>query len=134
MQIKKKIKAGDYGGSVQDLFGDLNAMFDNCKLYNRKDSNLYKDGCKLQKICQAKYEELTVEDEEDSGEMEVDSEGKGPSKQARKRMRVMYNAVHNFRNEDGIPIVGMFMEKPSKKEYPDYYEVITRYSAAFTLN
>ena len=37
---------------------------------------------------------------------------------------MLYNAVLNHRNRDGIELVGMFMEKPSRKDYPDYYEVI----------
>ncbi len=135
--IQKKLRAGEYGGNIQDLYDDLNIMFENCKAYNRKESSLYKDGCKLQKICQAKYEELTMEDEDEeegggggggggeSGAGGGGAEG-GANIQARKRMRVMYNAVLGYRNRDGIQIIGMFMEKPSKKEYPDYYEVISR--------
>ena len=32
-------------------------MFENCKAYNRPDSRLYKDGCKLQKILNDKKDE-----------------------------------------------------------------------------
>ncbi|CAB0012967.1 unnamed protein product [Nesidiocoris tenuis] len=65
--LKKK---GDYG-TVSEVAGDLNIMFENAKKYNRPDSKLYK--------C-----------------------------------------------EGGRQPMLMFMEKPSRKLYPDYYEVIDR--------
>ncbi|CAB4068399.1 PBRM1 [Lepeophtheirus salmonis] len=119
--IRKKMKAGEYAQLV-DLADDLNTMK------------------KLQKIMHAKLEELEArEDEED--EVEEDEEGESsrldesgnslegrPRSQranTRKRMRSLYNAVLNFKTEDELSLVGMFMEKPSKKDYPDYYEIIT---------
>ncbi|XP_040572090.1 protein polybromo-1 isoform X2 [Lepeophtheirus salmonis] len=137
--IRKKMKAGEYAQLV-DLADDLNTMFENCKTYNRPDSRLFKEGQKLQKIMHAKLEELEArEDEED--EVEEDEEGESsrldesgnslegrPRSQranTRKRMRSLYNAVLNFKTEDELSLVGMFMEKPSKKDYPDYYEIIT---------
>nr|CAD7402573.1 unnamed protein product [Timema poppensis] len=68
-QIKKKLKRGDYG-TVSEVAGDMNIMFENAKKYNRADSKLYK-------------------------------------------------------HEDGRQPILMFMEKPSKKLYPDYFQVIT---------
>lgn len=47
---------------LAELAEDMNVMFENCKSYNRMDSRLYKDGVKLQKIFQAKLEELQVDD------------------------------------------------------------------------
>ncbi len=154
LQIQKKLKSGEYGGNIQDLFDDMNLMFENCKLYNRRDSSLYKDGCKLQKVCQAKYEEITCEDEEEdevkpsavappsAAPVTPSSNAGGASSSsslsnvaavARKRMRVMYNVVLNHRR-DGVQIIGLFMEKPSKKDYPDYYEVIASPIDMVTIN
>ena len=33
--------------------------------------------------------------------------------------------LRRFRTKDGIQPIGLFMERPSKKDYPDYYDVIT---------
>lgn len=41
LQIKNKLKKGDYG-TVSEVAGDLNIMFENAKKYNRPDSRLYK--------------------------------------------------------------------------------------------
>lgn len=30
-----------------------------------------------------------------------------------------------FQDDDGRALISVFMEKPSKKDYPDYYEIIT---------
>ena len=60
--------------------------------------------------------------EESSDELDEDSE-KDPEK---KRMRVLYNTLIRFKNTEGIRIIDMFMEKPSRKDYPDYFEVISQ--------
>nr|CAD7398151.1 unnamed protein product [Timema cristinae] len=89
-QIKKKLKRGDYG-TVSEVAGDMNIMFENAKKYNRADSKLYKDAVKLQKVMQTKVHEILDFDQ----------------------------------HEDGRQPILMFMEKPSKKLYPDYFQVIT---------
>ena len=33
-------------------------MFENCKTYNRQDSRLYKDGCRLQRVLKLKLDEI----------------------------------------------------------------------------
>ena len=60
--------------------------------------------------------------EETSDELDEDSEN-DPEK---KRMRVLYNTLIRFKNTEGIRIIDMFMEKPSRKDYPDYFEVISQ--------
>ena len=49
-------------------------------------------------------------------------------------MRALYNALLNYRSPDGIQLIGMFIEKPSKRDYPDYYEVITNPMDMTTIN
>lgn len=56
-QIGKKLKNGDYG-TISEVAGDMNIMFENAKKYNRPDSQLYKHAVKLQKIMQSKVKEL----------------------------------------------------------------------------
>eukprot|EP00095_Tigriopus_kingsejongensis_P009080 maker-scaffold742_size103727-snap-gene-0.20 protein:Tk09080 transcript:maker-scaffold742_size103727-snap-gene-0.20-mRNA-1 annotation:"protein polybromo-1 isoform x2" len=135
-QIRKKLKSSEYS-QISELADDLNLMFENCKSYNRPESRLYKEGAKLQKIMNAKLEELQLEEEDD----EVVGEGseanklviKSPRDPIRKRMRVLYNTVLNHKR-NGVQIISMFMEKPSKKDYPDYYEIITSPMDMNTIN
>ncbi|XP_033610687.1 protein polybromo-1 isoform X6 [Cryptotermes secundus] len=48
-QIRNKLKRGDYG-TVSEVAGDMNIMFENAKKYNRPDSRLYKDALMLQRV------------------------------------------------------------------------------------
>lgn len=41
LQIKNKLKKGEYG-TVSEVAGDLNIMFENAKKYNRPESRLFK--------------------------------------------------------------------------------------------
>ena len=79
-----------------------------------------------QKVLKNKYEDLESGSEIDSSE--ESSEGtdlEQESNPQRKKMRILYNTLLKFENVDSIRIIDMFMEKPSRKDYPDYYEVIT---------
>ena len=118
--IRKKIKNNEYGTNTQLLVDNLMLMFDNCKAYNRPDSRLYKDACKLSRFLRYKYNDMTDSEEgQDSSESETEEKD-----DKEKKMRTLYNTLLNFKNSEGVEIIGMFMEKPSKKDYPDYYEVI----------
>jgi len=121
--IKKKIKTGDYS-TVQQLAEDLDLMFNNCKSYNRQESKLSKDASKLQKVMATKLQEIVdgvapeeAADRTSSPRAAVDS--------LKKRLKALYNSIFHWANADGIQPIGVFMEIPSKKDYPDYYEIIS---------
>lgn len=143
MQIGKKLKRGDYG-TVSEVAGDMNIMFENAKKYNRADSRLYKDAVKLQKLMQAKVQELLDLDHQysDDSAAEDDSTDEPPLKKISKSTRCLTRGKYldniplkrrlyslckcliEYVCEDGRQPMLMFMEKPSKKLYPDYYKVI----------
>ena len=120
--IKKKIRTGDYS-TVQQLAEDLDLMFNNCKTYNRQESKLWKDANKLQKVMATKLQEISdgvteeASDRTSSPRAAVDS--------LKKRLKALYNSIFHWANADGIQPIGVFMEIPSKKDYPDYYEIIS---------
>ena len=121
--IKKKIRTGDYS-TVQQLAEDLDLMFNNCKSYNRQESKLWKDANKLQKVMATKLQEISdgvvteeASDRTSSPRAAVDS--------LKKRLKALYNSIFHWANADGIQPIGVFMEIPSKKDYPDYYEIIS---------
>uniref|UniRef100_A0A1B6CN38 Protein polybromo-1 n=1 Tax=Clastoptera arizonana TaxID=38151 RepID=A0A1B6CN38_9HEMI len=145
MQIGKKLKRGDYG-TVSEVAGDMNIMFENAKKYNRADSRLYKDAVKLQKLMQAKVQELLELDHQysDSEDDSADDQPQQPvikqqtAKSTRcltrgkylnniplkRRLYTLCKCLIEHVCEDGRQPMLMFMEKPSKKLYPDYYKVI----------
>ena len=48
-----------------------------------------------------------------------------PSEQLTKRLRTLYSSIHQWKNADGAQPIGVFLEKPSRKDYPDYYDIIS---------
>ncbi|GFY58398.1 protein polybromo-1 [Trichonephila inaurata madagascariensis] len=145
-KIRTKIKSGHFT-SLVDVVDDMNLMFENAKKYNRPDSKLFKDAVKLQKIMQAKARELINQHMKDSeSDEDEDRASKRKAKKLvltplpeikkqrrsldgdtsiKKKARSLYKAIHDYVDDDGRPLISVFMEKPSKKDYPDYYEIIS---------
>jgi len=138
-QIRRKIRNGEYP-TLQHLGEDLDIMFNNCKTYNRPDSKLWKDGNKLHKVMNARLEELLEGDEDISApatpapappppekvEPEVKKASpKDQKDQLKKKLKILFNSIYHWANADGIQPIGVFLEKPSRKDYPDYYDIIS---------
>ncbi|XP_077277344.1 protein polybromo-1-like isoform X1 [Temnothorax americanus] len=140
LQIRTKIKKGKYG-TVSEVAGDMNIMFKNAKKYNMHTSRLYKCAVKLQKIMQEKVQELLEFDQDFDSDSESENSLQQPKliKRAsnllrqwkykdniplKKRLHVLVKCIMEYVCKDGWQPMLMFMEKPSKKLYPDYYQVI----------
>ncbi|XP_040889762.1 polybromo 1, like isoform X4 [Toxotes jaculatrix] len=128
-QIRAKMKNGEYE-SVEQMEADLNLMFENAKRYNMPNSSIYKRAFRLQQIMQAKKRDLLRRDDEDGDSILSSDAGsikrKSHKKNVKKnRMKALYAAVTEAR-EAGTNrrLCDLFMVKPSKKDYPDYYNVI----------
>uniref|UniRef100_A0A3Q2DT07 Protein polybromo-1 n=1 Tax=Cyprinodon variegatus TaxID=28743 RepID=A0A3Q2DT07_CYPVA len=124
-----KMKNGEYE-SVEQIDADLNLMFENAKRYNMPNSSIYKRAFRLQQIMQAKKRELLRKDEEDGDSILSSDAGSVKRKSHKKnvkknRMKVLYAAVSDAREAaTNRRLCELFMVKPSKKDYPDYYNVI----------
>uniref|UniRef100_A0AAQ6A145 Protein polybromo-1 n=1 Tax=Amphiprion ocellaris TaxID=80972 RepID=A0AAQ6A145_AMPOC len=143
-QIRAKMKNGDYE-SVEQMEADLTLMFENAKRYNMPNSSIYKRAFRLQQIMQAKRRELLRRDDEDGDSILSTDAGSIKRKRyedislmfilfllyfhkknvKKNRMKALYAAVTDAR-EAGTNrrLCDLFMVKPSKKDYPDYYNVI----------
>ena len=107
--IRKKLKASEYGTDIEKLYEDFTTMFANCKTYNRPDSRLFKDACRLQKLLKNKYEDLETESDEDSSEEE--EEGTTPEEQTSpksdgineitKKLRLLYDTLLKYKSPAG---------------------------------
>ena len=73
------------------------------------------------RLLKNKFEDLGTESEEESSS---DEEGSNPGSPEKKQMTALYETLLKFKNPAGVEIIGMFMQKPPKKSYPDYYKVI----------
>ncbi|XP_050428093.1 protein polybromo-1 isoform X2 [Adelges cooleyi] len=146
MQIGKKLKNGDYG-TVSEVAGDMNIMLENAKKYFASDTKQYKDAVKLQKIMQTKAQELLdlghqySDSEDDSADDELNQTVRHSKKFNRsprcltrgkylnniplkRRLYALCKCLMDYTTEHGRVPMLMFMERPSKKLYPDYYKVI----------
>uniref|UniRef100_A0A4W6G1J9 Protein polybromo-1 n=1 Tax=Lates calcarifer TaxID=8187 RepID=A0A4W6G1J9_LATCA len=143
-QIKNKMKNNEYE-SVEHIDSDLTLMFENAKRYNVPHSSIYKRALKLQHIQQMKRKELLQRDDDDGDSM-LSSATSDTSSTKRKRctlsldlhfvsshkkntkknrMKALLAAVTEAREAGtGRRLCDLFMVKPSKKDYPDYYKVI----------
>ncbi|XP_069823223.1 protein polybromo-1 isoform X3 [Dendropsophus ebraccatus] len=132
-QIRTKLKNQDYD-SLDQLEADLNVMFENAKRYNVPNSAIYKRVFKLQQLMQAKKKELArrdldIEDGDSmisSATSDTGSSKRKSKKNIRKqRMKILFNAVLEAREPmTNRRLCELFMFKPSKKDYPDYYKII----------
>uniref|UniRef100_A0AAQ4RC94 Polybromo 1, like n=1 Tax=Gasterosteus aculeatus aculeatus TaxID=481459 RepID=A0AAQ4RC94_GASAC len=128
-QIRAKMKNCEYE-SVEQMEADLNLMFENAKRYNMPNSSIYKRAFRLQQILQAKKRGLVRRDDEEGDSLLSSDAGSVKRKSHKKnvkknRMKTLYAAVTEAR-EAGTSrrLCDLFMVKPSKKDYPDYYKVI----------
>uniref|UniRef100_A0A8C2L4U9 Protein polybromo-1 n=1 Tax=Cyprinus carpio TaxID=7962 RepID=A0A8C2L4U9_CYPCA len=125
-QIRDKMKNGDYEG-IEQMEADLTLMFENAKRYNMPNSTIYKRAQRLQQIMQKR--EVRDDDEGDVSTANSDlgsSKRKSHKKNTKKnRMKMLYAAVTEAREAGtGRRLCDLFMVKPSKKDYPDYYQII----------
>ncbi|XP_077514488.1 protein polybromo isoform X9 [Amblyomma americanum] len=147
-KIAAKIKSEGYSSMVE-VVDDFNLLFENAKRYNRPDSKIFKDATRLQKVMQSKARELINihlkdSDSDGGGDADSDKSRRKPKKVAtppgptrgrpsgaspadsllKKRLKILVRTLLNYTDEIGRPLISIFMEKPSRKDYPDYYEVI----------
>ncbi|KAM3847359.1 protein polybromo-1 isoform 2-T2 [Vipera latastei] len=131
-QIRTKLKNHEYE-TLDHLECDLNLMFENAKRYNVPNSAIYKRVLKMQQVMQAKKKDLARRDEIEDGDSMISSatSDAGSSKRKSKknikkqRMKILYNVVLEAREPGtGRRLCELFMVKPSKKDYPDYYKII----------
>ncbi|XP_066526294.1 protein polybromo-1 isoform X3 [Hoplias malabaricus] len=131
-QIREKMKNNEYE-SVEQMDSDLNLMFENAKRYNVPNSHIYKRALKLQHILQMKRKELLRREDEDGDSMLSSTLSDGGSikrkshkKNTKKnRMKTLCRVVAEAREPNtGRRLCDLFMVKPSKKDYPDYYKII----------
>ncbi|XP_028334824.1 protein polybromo-1 isoform X19 [Physeter macrocephalus] len=131
-QIRTKLKNQEYE-TLDHLECDLNLMFENAKRYNVPNSAIYKRVLKLQQVMQTKKKELARRDDIEDGDSMISSATSDTGSAKRKskknirkqRMKILFNVVLEAREPgSGRRLCDLFMVKPSKKDYPDYYKII----------
>ncbi|KAK3103095.1 hypothetical protein FSP39_016403 [Pinctada imbricata] len=153
MEYDEDSETGDHNTSgyrnLNQVADDFNLMFENAKQYNVEDSILYQHSVILQKHMWEKKREIEKkiakdflgdEDSQQSFTSNVsrsrrsagsDSEKKRakratPEEMMKRRLWTLYKAVYDYTDREGRPLRYIFMQLPSKRDYPDYYQVIAQ--------
>ncbi|XP_048486476.1 protein polybromo-1 isoform X3 [Plutella xylostella] len=156
-QIRNKIRRGAYG-TLSEVAGDMNIMFENAKQYNINTSKLYKNAVKLQRLMQQRVQELlelaqsSSSDDESLSSVKSQAQANTPRPRGRprnnplppnasspvhsplmkhnlplkKKLHAIAKYLLEYTCSDGRQPMLLFMEKPSKKLYPHYYNVIEK--------
>uniref|UniRef100_S4R748 Protein polybromo-1 n=1 Tax=Petromyzon marinus TaxID=7757 RepID=S4R748_PETMA len=133
---RSKLRAGEYT-SADQLDSDLTLMFENAKRFNMPTSSIYKRAVKLQHLLQIKKRLLLrsadisrdLGDDPESSTASTPDTASGKRKSAdsalKRRLRALYAAAMEARDPaSGRRLVDLFMVRPSRKDYPDYYKII----------
>ncbi|XP_078487120.1 protein polybromo-1 isoform X1 [Ciona intestinalis] len=151
--IRKKLQAKKYD-SCHELAKDFELLFSNAMKFNVANSLIHKDAVTLKSFMETKVQEYATKEEEntdESSESEEEEEDKikketpkhdtsasekgevSTKKRKRRkkrgetlhgRMRLLYETVLDAETDDGREMILLFLEKPSRKDYPDYYKLV----------
>ncbi|KAI6163891.1 Bromodomain-containing protein [Pisolithus thermaeus] len=135
--IKKKIDDGRYP-SLDHVRQDFELCFTNAKRYNMKDSPIWLDAKFLLKLANKEYSKITGKKVKKSGDSDDNGEEKGegdgdddkkknkPPNMYRLLKARLQKLVEKTDDETHRVLSDVFMEMPSKKDYPTYYKEIKR--------
>ncbi|RPD57080.1 Bromodomain-containing protein [Lentinus tigrinus ALCF2SS1-6] len=124
--IKNKLEARQYT-SLKDVKHDFETCFRNAKRYNMKESQIFKDAKFLHKLTTKEYSRMTGTKEEGQGD------GDGSDDDEKKKKPTLYRLLKTRlqklvakTDDSGRVLSAIFMELPSKKEWPGYYTIIKK--------
>ncbi|KAH7916459.1 RSC complex protein [Hygrophoropsis aurantiaca] len=131
--IKKKLDDGGYN-SLEAVRLDFEICFTNAKQYNIKNSPIWQDAKFLLKQANKEYTKITGKKKHSGEENGEDAEGEaedGKKKNKPPNMNRLLKArlqklVERTDEDTGRIISDVFMEMPSRKDYPMYYKQIKR--------
>ncbi|KAL4070665.1 RSC complex protein [Scleroderma citrinum] len=135
--IKKKIDDNHYP-SLDEVRLDFELCFTNAKRYNIKESPIWLDAKFLLKLVNKEYTRITGKkakkssDPDDNGEEKVEVEGDDDRKKNKppnmnRLLKIRLQKLVEKTDEETHRILSdVFMDMPSKKDYPTYYKEIKR--------
>uniref|UniRef100_A0A060TDA8 ARAD1D41888p n=1 Tax=Blastobotrys adeninivorans TaxID=409370 RepID=A0A060TDA8_BLAAD len=118
-EIREKANKGSYE-SVDDFLSDVELMKNNAQTYNDPDSFVYHDAQKLYDYALEKVDEWKNEAINDYYQT------------VKATMLSVIDDLISYKKQ-GRQLSDLFMDVPSKKDYPDYYKIIKNPSSFNTL-
>ncbi|KAG1754925.1 Bromodomain-containing protein [Suillus paluster] len=133
--IKQKIDDGLYN-SIDDIRQDFDLCFSNAKKYNQKNSRIWLDAKFMLKFVNKEYTKMTGKKVKKNGDGDDDEEKPGDGADGEKKNKQpnltrllkarLQKLVDKADDETHRVLSNVFMEMPSKKDYPIYYKQIKR--------
>ncbi|KAI0778968.1 Bromodomain-containing protein [Trametes elegans] len=130
--IRAKLETREYA-SLEDFKQDIETCFRNAKRYNMKESQIWKDAKFLHKLAMKEYSRVTGTKEEapgDDGEEKAGSEDDGGAKKKtpnlHRLLKTRLQKLVDKADDKGRILSAEFMELPSRKQWPMYYQIIKK--------
>ncbi|KAI0640070.1 Bromodomain-containing protein [Trametes polyzona] len=130
--IKAKLEAREYT-SLEDVRQDFETCFRNAKRYNMKESQIWKDAKFLHKLSTKEYSRITGTKEEppaDDGDEKAGSDDDGGTKKKtpnlHRLLKTRLQKLVDKTDDKGRVLSAEFMELPSRKQWPMYYQIIKK--------
>ncbi|KAG0249999.1 hypothetical protein BG011_008729 [Mortierella polycephala] len=115
--IKERLETGEYKDEGIDNFAkDLRTLTMNAKTYNRDGSMVYRDATTLDT-----YIDVAIKALMDDGAQQPKRE-----EFSTKFCHNVLETIKTHEDKDGREMAELFLELPSKEEYPDYYDEISK--------
>ncbi|KAL7016182.1 hypothetical protein ACKWTF_009954 [Chironomus riparius] len=122
--IQKNIENDRYG-TVDDIVGDYRLMFNNCRKYNEENSMIYDDANMLERILNDRLKEISGIGDRKPKMMKMQS--KKAQMVLDVKLKKLFETIKEYKDpKSNRQVATIFMKLPSKMEYPDYYEIISK--------
>ncbi|KAL2312243.1 Chromatin structure-remodeling complex subunit rsc4 [Schizosaccharomyces pombe] len=125
--MRNKAKTGKYL-SMGDFYDDIRLMVSNAQTYNMPGSLVYECSVLIANTANSLESKDGTLNEEENEEMEssINEEHKPGTNEidVPKVIQNILDALHEEKDEQGRFLIDIFIDLPSKRLYPDYYEII----------
>ncbi|KAI9060517.1 Bromodomain-containing protein [Trametes sanguinea] len=130
--IKAKLDAREYA-SMEEVLQDLETCFRNAKRYNMRESQIWKDAKFLHKLATKEYSRITgvkqeapADDADDKAPSDEEGAAKKKGPNMHRLLKTRLQKLVNKADDDGRVLASEFMELPSRKQWPMYYQIIKK--------
>lgn len=148
LKVQQKLKTDEYD-DMDDLQSDVELMVNNAKAFYKKNSQEYKDACDLwelflankQRLIEGKDEDdhkgklilkvgklakraSTLAEKKQDDQSEDTSESSTNPDEENNQYEDLFTAIMTATDPDNRPLHTEFQLIPSKKKYPEYFEII----------
>ncbi|KTW30746.1 hypothetical protein T552_00458 [Pneumocystis carinii B80] len=122
--IREKLRKKDYA-STDEIRDDFMQICSNARRYNVTESQIYQDAQQIGKIIKTWAEEVNISNKvEEAKRFKIVH--KNSQKNVSELSQEILSELKAMKDSSGRTYSDIFLEIPSKKEYPEYYQIIQK--------